>query len=81
MDERKTDGIIKEFQKNNFSTFFEKNKNKRVCRPRIFMLFSTFHHFRLILKCIDLKRITRYNLGIVRVGHFWKCYGSEASKS
>jgi hypothetical protein len=30
---------------------------------------------------IDLKRITRYNLGIVRVGHFWKCYGSEASKS
>jgi hypothetical protein len=30
---------------------------------------------------IDLKRITRYNLGIVRVGHFWKCYGSKASKS
>jgi hypothetical protein len=30
---------------------------------------------------IDLKRITRYNLGIVRVGHFWKGYGSKASKS
>jgi hypothetical protein len=30
---------------------------------------------------IDLKRITRCNLGIVRVGHFWKCYVSEASKS
>jgi hypothetical protein len=30
---------------------------------------------------IDLRRITRNNLGIVRVGHFWKCYGSEASKS
>jgi hypothetical protein len=30
---------------------------------------------------MDLKRITRYNLWIVRVGHFWKCYGSEASKS
>ncbi len=30
---------------------------------------------------IDLKRITSCNLGIVRVGHFWKCYGSEASKS
>ncbi len=29
---------------------------------------------------IDLKRITRCNLRIVRVGHFWKCYGSEASK-
>ena len=32
-------------------------------------------------ECIDLERITRCNLGIVRVGHFWKCYGSEASKS
>ncbi len=30
---------------------------------------------------IDLKRITRCNLGIVRVCHFWKCYGSEQSKS
>jgi hypothetical protein len=30
---------------------------------------------------IDLKRITRSNLGIARVGHFWKCYGSEASES
>ncbi len=34
-----------------------------------------------VLAIIDLKRITRCNLGIVRVGHFWKCYGSEASKS
>ena len=33
------------------------------------------------LTIIDLKRITRYDLGIVRVVHFWKCYGSEASKS
>jgi hypothetical protein len=34
-----------------------------------------------LIRCIDLKRITRYNLRIARVGHFWKCYGSEASKS
>ncbi len=33
------------------------------------------------VKVIDLKRITIYNLEIVRVGHFWKCYVSEASKS
>ncbi len=27
---------------------------------------------------IDLKRITRYNLGIVRVGHFWKLLWFQA---
>jgi len=35
---------------------------------------------RLSCNTIDLKRITRHNLGIVRVGHFWKCYGSKPSK-
>ncbi len=34
-----------------------------------------------LAKTIDLNRITRCNLRIVRVVHFWKCYGSEASKS
>jgi hypothetical protein len=40
-----------------------------------------YRHTILIGFFIGLKRITRYNLRIVRVGHFWKCYGSVASKS
>ncbi len=60
-------------------------------REDIFFLFGEFGPASTCLPAfpakwndgstIEMKGITRCNLGLVRVGNFWKCYGSKASKS
>ncbi len=69
---------------------YEKSRKRKETKIRHFLAAKTFQIIRFLdfhflanphFASIDLKRITEYNLGIVRVGHFWKCYGSEVSKS
>ncbi len=64
--------FLKVANSNQITLFIQKSKKRQLCWSE---------NSKTLIISIDLKRITRCNLGIIRVGHFWKYYGSEASKS
>ncbi len=61
--------------------YCESRLDKNLWAELAVLLLNSWETAKKCVRAIDLKRITRCNLGIIRVGHFWKCYGSEASKS